>query len=168
MRARLYAVPEEQRLDSNIHDCTAFDCGIPALNDYLVKFATQHRRRGVSQTYVLVNSSDPAVVLGYYTLSAAQIDVVQILEADRKRLPRYPIACIRMGRLACRIDQQGKGLGQLLIGCAVDRCLKAREEIAAYALVVDAKDGRAKSFYEYYGFTACVDRPLTLYLPLGR
>ena len=159
---------EEHRLDPSVHDCAGFDCGVPALNDYLSRFATQHRRRGVSQTYVLVDPAEPSLVLGYYTLSAAQIDAVELSDRDRKRLPRYPVPCFRMGRLACRSDHQGQGLGQLLIGCAVERCLKAREEIASFALVVDAKDAEAKAFYEHYGFSPCIDRPLTLYLPLGR
>ena len=73
-----------------------------------------------------------------------------------------------MGRLACQKDQHGKGIGGLLIGCAVDRCLKAREEVASYALIVDAKDERAKAFYEHYGFTPCMDQPNTLYLPFGK
>jgi predicted GNAT family N-acyltransferase len=89
-------------------------------------------------------------------------------DADRKRLPRYPVPCFRMGRLACRTDQRGRGLGRLLLGCAVDRCLKARTQVAAYALLVDAKDEVAKAFYEHYGFTPLADQPLTLYLPLGR
>lgn len=158
---------EEHRLDPLIHDCARFDCGVSALNDYLCRFATQHRRRGISQTYVLIDSSAPSVVLGYYTLSAAQIDAAGLATADRRRLPRYPMPCFRMGRLACRLEQQGLGIGRLLIGCAVDRCLKAREEVASYALVVDAKDDTAKVFYEHYGFIASVDRPLTLYLPPG-
>lgn len=159
---------EEQRLDGTVHDCAHFDCGVRAFDDSLVRFATQHRRRGVSQTYVLVDPAEPAAVLGYYTLSAAQLDVAQISEVDRKRLSRFPIPCFRMGRLACRKDQQGKGIGRLLIGCAVERCLKAREQVASYALIVDAKDDRAKEFYLHYGFIPCLDEARTLYLPLGR
>lgn len=159
---------EEQRLDPAVHDCAGFDCGVAALNHYLVNFATQHRRRGISQTYVLVDSSRQSVVLGYYALSAAQIDAAQLSDADRKRLPRYPIPCFRMDRLACRKDRQGKGLGRLLLACAVERCIKVREEVASYALIVDAKDDTAKTFYEHYGFIPCVDQPRTLYLPLGK
>lgn len=159
---------EEQRLDHTVHDCAGFDCGVAVLNDYLAKFATQHWRRGISQTYVVVDPATPSMVLGYDTLSAAQLDVAQLSDTDRKRLPRYPIPCFRMGRLACRKEQQGKGLGRLLIGCAVDRCVKAREDVASYALIVDAKDDAAKAFYEHYGFIACVDHPWTLYLPLGK
>jgi hypothetical protein len=50
----------------------------------------------------------------------------------------------RRATLACRTDQQGRGMGKLLVGCAVDRCLKAREQVAAYALIVDAMDEVAK------------------------
>lgn len=73
-----------------------------------------------------------------------------------------------MGRLACRADEQGRGLGKLLVGCAVDRCLKAGQQVAAYALIVDAKDETAKRFYVHFGFRPTRDAGLTLYLPLGR
>jgi GNAT superfamily N-acetyltransferase len=161
-------VLEEQPLDPAVHDRRAFDCGAAALNDYLQRFAEQHRRKGLSAAYVLVDSTTPSTILGWYTLSAAEVDVQSLAEADRKRLPRFPVPCIRMGRMACRADRQGQGLGQLLVGCAVDRCLKAREQVGAYALIVDAKDESVKRFYEHFGFKALRDAGLTLYLPLGR
>lgn len=159
---------EEHPLDLAIHERAAFDCGVPALNEYLQRFAEQHRRKGISSVYVLADSEKPSRILGYYTLSAAEVDVSRLPESDRRKLPRYPIPCFRMGRLACRVDERGRGLGRLLIGCAIDRCLKARADVAAYALIVDAKDATAGAFYEHYGFKRLVDRPLTLYLPLGR
>ncbi len=159
---------EEQRLDSKLHNCIDFDCGTSVLNEYLARYASQHRKRGVTQIYVLVDTETPSVVLGYYTLSAAEVDTSQLTEAERKKLPRFPIPCFRMGRLAVSKDQQGKHLGEKLIGLAVDRCLHAREVVAAYALLVDAKDDRAKGFYEHFGFIACIDQPMTLYLPLGQ
>jgi GNAT superfamily N-acetyltransferase len=160
-------VLEEQRLDSRVHDCAGFDCGTPALNDYLTGHAPQDRRRNLSQIYVLVDRGDIACVLGYYTLSAAHVDVDQLADDYRRRLPRYPIPCFRMGRFAVREERQGQSLGKCLLGCAVDRCLQARQQVAAYALIVDAKDESAKLFYEHFGFVAFVDKPLSLYLPLG-
>ena len=153
---------EEKALDPAIHDRLAFDCGVAALNEYLQRFAEQHRKRGISAAYVLADSSAPAEILGYYTLSAAEVGVERLAEVDRKRLP-----CFRMGRLARRTDQHGRGIGKLLVGCAVDRCLKARRQVAAYALIVDAKDNGARGFYEHFGFKALRDAALTLYLPLG-
>src|SRR5262249_8015124 len=128
-------VLEERALDPAIHNRAGFDCGVPELNEYLHRLADQHRRKGISAVYVLTDSEAPSVILGYYALSAAQVDVGRLAEADRKKLPRYPIPCFRMGRLACGIDQRGRGLGRLLVGCAVDRCLKARADVAAYALL---------------------------------
>jgi GNAT superfamily N-acetyltransferase len=161
-------VLDDLPLDTAVHDRQGFDCGVPVLDEYLRRFAEQHRRSGISSVYALTDSAQPELILGYYTLSAAEVDAQRLSVAERQKLPRYPIPCFRMGRFACRSDQQGRGLGKLLLGCAVDRCLKARRQIAAYALVVDAKDDAAKAFYEHFGFKTLLDARLTLYLPLGK
>ena len=150
-----------------MHDRAAFHCGVPTLDDFLQKYAAQQNSKGISTVFVIVDDAVPSKILGFYTLSAAQIDVQQISETERKKLPRYPVPCFRMGRLARDIESRSAGLGEALIGCAVDRCLQARSLVGAYALLVDAKDEKAKSFYERYGFVPCVDAPMTLYLPLG-
>ena len=159
---------DDQPLDPAVHDRQGFECGVPALDEFLHRFAEQHRRRGISSGYVLTESAQPERILGYYTLSAAEVDGKRLTDVERKKLPRYPVPCFRMGRLACRTGQRGSGLGKLLLGCAVDRCLKARQQVAAYALVVDAKDDVAKAFYVHFGFKSLLDSSLTLYLPLGR
>lgn len=157
---------DEHPLDPAIHDRAGFDCGVHELDEYLRRYAHQHRRRGISNVYVLTDSEAPGVILGYYTLSAAEVDVSSFGEVDRRKLPRYPVPCFRMGRLACHTDRRGNGLGKLLMGCAVDRCLKARAQVAAYALIVDAKDQEARAFYAHYGFTSFAGQPLAMYLPL--
>jgi GNAT superfamily N-acetyltransferase len=161
-------VLDDLPLDPAVHDRQGFECGVPALDEYLHRLAEQHGRRGISSVYVVADSAQPERILGFYTPSAAEVDAERISEAERKKLPRYPVPCFRMGRLACRTDQRGLGLGKLLLGCAVDRCLQARKQVAAYALVVDAKDDVAKSIYLHFGLNAMQDAPLTLYLPLGR
>lgn len=158
---------EERALDIGVHDRSAFDCGVPELNDYLKRLAELHQRKGVSTPFVLVDTDAPSEILGYYCLSAAQVDAAQLLEGDRKKLPRYPVPCFRLGRLAIRKDRHGQGIGKLLLACAVDRYLKARSDVAAYALIVDSKDENARQFYEHYGFTAFAGEPMTLYLGLG-
>jgi len=160
-------VLEEQMLATSVHDRSGFRCGVPELDDYLRRFAAQQVARGVSAIYVLIDSEQPSQILGFYTLSAAQVDVMQITEVERRKLPRYPVPCFRMGRLACSAEHRGQGLGKLLIGCAVSRCIRASKQVAAFALLVDAKGESAKAFYQHYGFTPCADSPLTLHLPLG-
>ena len=157
---------EELPLDPERHDRAGFGRGVPELDEYLHRFASQHRRKGVTTVYVLISTDAPERILGYYTLSAAQVDVAELNDADRAKLPRYPVPCFRMGRLACRADWHGRGLGKVLVGCALGRCLLARKQVAAYALIVDAKNAQAKAFYQHYGFTPCADAPKTLHLPL--
>ena len=158
---------EEQTFHVKLHDRADFCCGVPALDDYLRRFAAQQSAKGMACVYVLVDDLHPRQIFGFYTLSAAQIAIQQLNDADRKKLPRYPVPCFRMGRLARTIESRGAGIGEVLIGCAVDRCLHARSLVGAYALLVDAKDEKAKSFHARYGFIPCVDASLTLYLPLG-
>ena len=159
---------EEHTLDAKTHDRAGFDCGEPLLNDFLRRYAVQQAGKGVASTFVVVDSVQPSKILGFYSLSAAQIDVQQLGDAERARLPRYPVPCFRMGRLARSQDSRGTGMGEVLMGLAVDRCLKAKAHVGAHALLVDAKHAQAKAFYERYGFMVCVNAPLTLYLPLGR
>jgi ribosomal protein S18 acetylase RimI-like enzyme len=86
--------------------------------------------------------------------------------ATAKKLPRYPmVPAVRMGRLAVDQAFKGQGLGGALLADALARC--ARAEIAAHALVVDAKDEGAAAFYRHHGFVALPDSPLTLFLPLS-
>ena len=70
-----------------------------------------------------------------------------------------------MGRLAVDETFKGQGLGGALLADALDRA--ARSEIAAYALIVDAKDSVAAAFYRYHDFIALPDSPNTLFLPLS-
>ena len=158
---------EEQALDPLKHDRTGFSCGVAELDDYLHRFAAQQSKKGVTVVRALLDTAAPQTILGYYTLSAAQVDCTALSDADRQKLPRYPVPCFRMGRLATSAAHRGEGMGKVLIGCAVERCLMAKEQVAAFALIVDAKGEEAKRFYQHYGFAACADSAMTLYLPLG-
>ena len=158
---------EEQVLDTKRHNRAGFQSGEPALDVFLHRYAAQQSAKGFASIFVLVDDQQPGRILGFYTLSAAQVDVNQLSALERKKLPRYPIPCFRMGRLARNIECRGTGIGEILLGLAVDRCRKARTQVAAYALLVDAKNEWAKSFYQKYGFLSCSDSPMTLYLPLG-
>jgi predicted GNAT family N-acyltransferase len=160
-------VLEERLLDPQQHDRHSFRSGVQELDDYLHRYAAQQSKKGVAVVRVLIDSKAPSKILGYYSLSAAQVDSTQLDDAAQKALPRYPVPCFRMGRLATHIDQRGQGLGRVLMGCAVNRCQEARKQVGAFALLVDAKSEQAKAFYLHYGFIALRDHPMALYLPLG-
>jgi GNAT superfamily N-acetyltransferase len=146
------------------HLRTTFDCGEPALNDYLKKFALQNAKNNVSKTFVVV--SPEAKVLGFYSLSAANIDVESLPSDIRKKLPHYPIPMARLTRLAVDQSMQGQGLGEFLLIDSLQRCVKLAKEMGIFGVLVDAKHEKAKHFYQKYGFREVVSQPLTLFLPI--
>lgn len=150
------------------HDREGFACGEPTLDAYLRQQAVQHHRDGISTTHVLVDDAEPARLLGYYSLSAAQLLLSELQEADRKRLPHYPVPAIRMGRLAVSANEQGRGHGGYLLAHAVARCLGLREQLGVRVLLVDTLHEKAARFYRAYGFREATPSSPTLYLPLGK
>jgi GNAT superfamily N-acetyltransferase len=139
--ARTFAV-----LDGSRHDRTGFACGVPALDAYLRQRVNQHQRDGIATTHVLIDDAQPARILGYCSLSAAQLHLHELREQDCKRLPAYPVPAIRMGRLAVASAEQGKGYGAVLLGHAVNLALSVRQTMDVRVLVVDAKDAQAAAF----------------------
>lgn len=156
-----------EELDPRRHDRAGFDCGVEPLNRYLRTLATQHRTKGIATTFVLIDGAAPELILGYYSLSAASLAFDHLIDADRSRLPAYPIPAVRIGRLAVSAAHQGQHLGELLLQNAIKRTLSARHTLGVYAVLVEAKDTAAERFYRKYGFRLCDEHTRQLYLPLG-
>ena len=150
-------------LDSR-HDRSAFDCASELLNRYFSQQVSQDVRRRVTACYVAL--SQEGRVAGFYTLASTALLLSQLPADLGKKLPRYPtVPAVRMGRLAVDQAFKGQGLGGALLADALARALRA--EIAAYALVVDAKDAAAADFYRHHGLIALPSQPMTLFLPLA-
>ena len=137
----------------------------PKLSDSLWSIRSALHRQYYRRRVAL---ADEKRVAGYYTLASASLPLADLPASTGKKLPRYPTKpAVRMGRLA--VDQAFKGLGLgiggALLADALDRA--ARSEIAAYALMVDAKDEAEAAFYQHHGFIALPDSPHTLFLPLA-
>jgi ribosomal protein S18 acetylase RimI-like enzyme len=147
------------------HDRAAFSCGEPALDTYLQRQASQDMRRHVAQVFVALGDA-PGKIAGYYSLSAAGFGKDELPPALAKRLPHYPVPAAVLGRLAVVREQQGRGLGAILLLDAIRRVVRASTTIAMYAIIVDAKNARAQAFYEQYGFRAFASEPHRLFLPL--
>jgi GNAT superfamily N-acetyltransferase len=145
------------------HDRSAFVSGSDALDSYLKERASQDVRRRIAGCFVAVD--DDGKIAGYYTLAATSVRLQALPEEFVKRLPRYPVVpAMLIGRLAVATSYQGKGLGRALIADAVTRV--DRLGIGAFALIVDAKDDRAKIFYETNGFVSLPDEERRLCLPI--
>jgi len=146
------------------HDRSSFDCGSEPLNRYLREQLSQDIRRRVAACFVALADDDH--IVGFYTLASANLLLTDLPASLGKKLPRYPtVPTVRMGRLAVDQKFKGQGLGSALLGDALHRA--ARAEIAAYALMVDAKNEAAAGFYRHHSFIALPGSALTLFLPLS-
>ena len=148
------------------HDRQGFDCGQPAMNDWLRQVARQHQNKGLSNTFVAILEDDPERICGYYALTLTEIDRHHLPEMYRKKLPQR-IPGIRLGRLAVDQRFQGKRLGELLLMDVITRAQRIRREAGVVGLFVDALDERAAGFYRHFGFVAAPDNALMLFLPVA-
>lgn len=124
------------------HDPSAFDCGEPALNDWLRHRALKNESR-FSRTYVVC---DGAKIAGYYCISAGAIERAAAPGRLRRNAPAaIPVSII--GRLAVSREYAGKGLGADLLADAMRRIAFASQSIGMAAVLVQAKDEKARAFY---------------------
>ena len=144
-----------------------FDCGVPSLNEYLKRYALQNLRKNVGVTIVATSDEDRKRVLGYYSVSMAQVEFDQMPEDLAKGLPRYPVPAMRLGRLAVDVSTRGMGVGAELLRDALMRAVGLSREVGTSVVLVDAIDDKAKAFYLHYGFIPLQDIPLTLVLPIA-
>lgn len=152
-------------LEKAVHNRAAFSCGVAELDNYLKVQATQDQKRNVSQPYVLTDIA--GIIYGYYTLSTGSVNLEQLPETVRKGLPHYPqLPVILLGRLATDQHFQGQGIGASLLADALERSYKASRDIAAWAVVVQAKNDQAASFYRKHEFITSQTDPHVLMLPM--
>lgn len=149
---------------SAMHNRTAFKCDSIPLDRYFQQQVTQDIKRKVAACFVALTHDER--IAGYYTLAAASILLTDLPHGIGKKLPRYPtVPAVRMGRLAVDVNFRGVGLGGALLADALART--AASEIAAFAMLVDAKDKKAADFYQHHGFIPLSNSALTLFLPLA-
>jgi predicted N-acetyltransferase YhbS len=149
------------------HDRKNFDCGEPALNEYLDRFARQNHESGGAKTFVAVSPDEPSRVLGYYSISPGSIEFARVPADLTKKLGRCEVPVFRLGRLAVGIPVQERGLGADLLFTAGERALSVAAEAGGVALAIDAKHQRAAEWYERFGALPLLDDPLKLILPLA-
>lgn len=146
---------------SRSHNRDGFSCGIVELDDYLKRDARRHNASGLNHTKVLVEK-DSTDIIGFFSFAAASVSR-ESFPKDYK-LPHYDIPCLRLTRFGIDQRYQKKGFGEYLLFCALKHASKTSQNIGAYAVVIDAKNEKAKSFYTKFGFY--VLSGLIVYLPM--
>jgi GNAT superfamily N-acetyltransferase len=140
------------------HILDQFECGEPALDDWLRRRALANQASGASRTFVTCRD---ARVVGYYALAAGGITSSEAPGRVRRNMPD-PIPVMVLGRLAVDRREQGKGLGALLLRDAVERTCRLASEMGMAGILVHAISEEAKRFYQHWGFVESPLNPMTL------
>ncbi len=143
------------------HAVDEFECAVEPLDTYLKRFALPNQSAGGAQTYVAALGER---VVGYYSLCAAQVELAEAPARLAKGMARHPIAVVLIARLAVDHAWQGQGLGAALLVDALRRVLTAADIVGIRAVMVHAKDDRARRFYEHFDFDPSPVDPLHLFL----
>lgn len=150
---------------SDLPRTQSFDCGVAALNQWLLRFAWQNHNSGGARVYVSIDDEADRVA-GYYCLSAAAVEHDAAPRVVSKGLARHPIAVVLIGRLAIDVHYRGLGLGRFLMRDAFVRILETAEKIGVRAVTVQAKDNTAAEFYRNLGFVASATDPNLFFMTL--
>ncbi|MGD0865252.1 MAG: GNAT family N-acetyltransferase [Rhizomicrobium sp.] len=144
------------------HQIADFDCGVPALDEWLKRRALANQTSGASRTYV---ACDDSAVGGYYALASGAVTTSAAPGRFRRNMPD-PIPVVILARLAVGLEYHGKGLGRALFRDAAKRVLHASDVIGIRGLLVHAISEEAKAFYLALGLTPSPLEPLTLMVSL--
>lgn len=145
------------------HRLEGFDCGKPALNDWLLRHARQAQGSGSAKTFVVV---DDDRVAGYFSLTVGQIDTLDAPERIRKWMGQYPLPVVILARLAVSTTDQGRGIGVGLLQDAIRRTMLIAEHAGIRAMLTHPIDENATRFYTRFGFIASPLREQQLLLLL--
>ena len=139
----------------------SFDCGQPALNQFLQRFALINQKSNSAQTYVCCRAG---VVVGFYSLAVGSVEPATAAPRVVKGIPQHPVPVMILARLAVDLQHQGVGLGKALLKDALKRTAQAAEIAGIRALLVHAKNDTARQWYLNWEFEPSATDPFHLFL----
>jgi GNAT superfamily N-acetyltransferase len=146
------------------HSLAPFACGKPALDHWLKTRALANQEKGFTVVMVV---HEAGRVVGYYGLAPTAVLPASLPRPIRTGQPPAPVPCLLLGQLATDIEWAGRGIGTGLLRHALIRCVLGARLIGGRALVVNAIDEDAASFWQRRGFLPSKDDPLTLFRSIG-
>ncbi len=165
-----------------------FDCGRPAMNQFLSRFALKHAQLGLSRTLVLPaleDRTEPAripsekaqpenskqakylqPIAAYYTLASTSVSKKDL--SCQQSLPHYSIPAILLARLAVDIQYQGRNIGEKSLIYALRHAVRLSDQgLPAFCVILDVLDQEALNFYQQFDFFHCLsNNPMRLFVPM--
>ncbi|MEJ2743833.1 MAG: GNAT family N-acetyltransferase [Gammaproteobacteria bacterium] len=145
------------------HDVAPFDCGEDSLNRYLAIHALSNQKAGSAATYIAREGNN---IIGYYSLAVGSIIHASAPDRVTKGLTKHPVPVMLLARLAVDVTVQSQDVGRGLLKDALLRTVQAADIAGIRALLVHAKDLKAKQWYQQFDFEESPTDPLHRFLLL--
>lgn len=131
-------------------DTARFDCGRDALNQWFRRHAWRNQQSGMSRTSVVC---DPAIgdVVGYVSLSAAQIERAWLPKAQQRNRPD-PVPAVLLGQLAVDRRWQRRGVARALVFYALVTAVRLSKEVGCFCVLTHPLDEEVRALYGSFGF----------------
>lgn len=130
------------------HSTADFRSGADDLDDWLRVYAWANHRSGNARVFVAARGDR---VVGYYALATAGIEKADAPERVARGGVPAQVPCLLLARLAVDVTEQNRRIGRGLLVDAIRRAVRVSEEVGVRALLVHARDERARAFYLHHG-----------------
>ncbi len=157
--------PSAVLLTSN-HIVKGFTCGKPTLDKWIIERAKANQQSGTSRTWVITETQDSQVVIGYYASATGSLIKSSATDKAKRNQPEE-IPAILLARLAIDQKHQGQGLGQALLKHFILKGVEVSEMVGVRLLLVHAMDEDVRDFYLHFDFEPSPIDDLTLMLLLS-
>jgi GNAT superfamily N-acetyltransferase len=127
-----------------------FDCGRESLNAWFRRHAWHNHVSGISRTSVICDAGTGSIV-GYVTLTAAQIEREYLAKAHQRNKPD-PVPATLLGQLAVHKTHQGQGHARSLLLFALTAALRSSREVGSFGVLTHPVDEQVRQFYRRWGF----------------
>jgi GNAT superfamily N-acetyltransferase len=127
-----------------------FDCGRDSLNGWFRRHAWHNHVSSISRTSVICDI-DSQLIVGYVTLSAAQIERAFLPKAQQRNKPD-PVPATLLGQLAIHRSHQGQGHARSLLLFALTAALRASYNVGSFGVLTHPIDEQVRGFYRRWGF----------------
>lgn len=160
--------PQGLRIESldKTHKRRGFSLGQADVDGWLQALALQSQKKHLTVTKVLIDEAGS--IVGFYTLSTAQVDFSDLPAEIARKLPRRQLPVAVIAWFGFDQQFQGRGLGRRLLATALHDCFDASQTFAFVAVILDCVDMAAKKFYQRFDFQKLPGYPMRLYLSANK
>jgi hypothetical protein len=127
-----------------------FDCGRDSLNAWFRRHAWHNHATGNSRVSVICDAGT-GLIVGYVTLSAAQIEREFLAKAHRRNKPD-PVPATLLGQLGIDKAYQCQGHARSLLLFALMTALRASRDVGSFGVLTHPLDEQVRQFYRRWGF----------------